>query len=309
MIIRNGNLHLEIQQSRKNPVGLLRTSFYDKGKTKHTQHGRITGCSLEQLTILQHAFREKVVCVDAPEAFQVLKSKEYGASFALYQVVKQTGLDRMIYSRSEPWVNTILAMIVGRVVYAGSKLSLCHQENNTSLWEVCGVKGPIQVDTCYQAMDRLLERQKSIQKKLARKHLTGGQLVLYDITSSYMEGEYAQNTLVDFGNNRNGKRGHEQIVIGLICNKEGCPVGVEVYRGSAKDSTTVLDKIQEIKHLYGIQKVIFVGDRGMLTKHTLGALKEGNDFSTITALTRADINQLLEQETSQLGLFDAFHSV
>jgi len=102
--------------------------------------------------------------------------------------------------------------------------------------------------------------------------------------------------LVEFGYNRDGKKGHEQIVIGLICNKEGCPVGVEVYRGNTKDGTTVVDKIQEIKQFYGIKKVVFVGDRGMVTKHNLEALKDEEGLHTITALTRADINKLLERE-------------
>jgi transposase len=305
MITRGGNLHLEIQSPRKNPVGLLRTSFYDKGKTKHTQHGRITGCTLEQLKILQHAFRENVVPVDSPQAFQIIQSKEYGASFSILQVIKKTGLDKAIYSRPEPWVNSILVMIIGRILYAGSKLSLCHQQNNTSLWELCGIQENIDVDKhCYQPMDWLLKRQKLIQKKLAQKHLIGNQLVLYDITSSYLEGEYDQSELVGFGYNRDGKKGHEQIVIGLICNKDGCPVGVEVFPGNTKDSSTVQDKIQEIKEFYGIGKVIFVGDRGMATKHNLEALKEEKDLYTITALTRMEINDLLERNVIQPELFD-----
>ena len=305
MITRDGNLHLEIQSSRKNPVGLLRTSFYENGKTKHTQHGRITGCTLAQLKLLQKAFREKVVPVDSPQAFQIIQSKEYGASFSILEVIKKTGLDKIIYSRSEPWVNSILAMIVGRVVYAGSKLSLVHQADNTSLWELCGIQGAVNVEKhCYVPMDKLLKRQNLIQKKLAKKHLIGNQLVLYDITSSYLEGEYNESELVKFGYNRDGKKGHEQIVIGLICNGEGWPVGVEVFQGNTKDSTTVINKIKEIKNFYGIEKLVFVGDRGMVTKHNLEALKEEKTLSTITALTRMEINDLLERNVIQPELFD-----
>lgn len=314
MKTQNGTLHLEIQTSRKSPVGLLRTSLYKDGKTVHTQHGRITGCNLNQLQLLQAAFRENVIPADAPEALQILHSKEYGGSFALLQMIKKTGLDKAISSRSEPWVAAVLAMIVGRILYAGSKLSLCHQQENSSLWEVCGIKGKIDVERhCYFPLDELLSRQKNIQKKLARKHLGENQLVLYDITSSYLEGEYAQSELVEFGYNRDGKKGHEQIVIGLLCNKEGCPVGVEVFRGNTKDSTTVIDKINEIKEIYGIQKIIFVGDRGMVTKHNLEALQEREDLSpdlfTITALTRAEINHLIDDKTIQPELFDEFNIV
>ena len=138
----HGNLHLEIQTSRKSPVGILRTSFRENGKMKHTQHGRITGCSLQQLKILQLAFREQVVPWDDPQAFNILHSREYGASFAILTLAKQLGLHRVLYSRGEPWVNSVLAMIVGRLVYAGSKLSLCNHAANTCLWELCGIEDP-----------------------------------------------------------------------------------------------------------------------------------------------------------------------
>ena len=113
----HGNLHLEIQTSRKSPVGILRTSFRENGKMKHTQHGRITGCSLEQLKILQLAFRERVVPVDDPQAFKILSSREYGASYAILAIAKQLGLHQALYSRPELWVNSALAMIVGRLVW------------------------------------------------------------------------------------------------------------------------------------------------------------------------------------------------
>ena len=239
MKTKNGNLHLEIQTSRKSAVGILRTSYYDDGRVNHTQHGRITGCTQEQLKILQKAFREQVIPADDTNAFKILQSKEYGASFAILEVIKQTGLDKAIFSKKETWVNSILAMIIGRLVYAGSKLSLSHMAGNSCLWELCGIS-KVDVDNhCYEPLDALLDRQEAIQKKLAKKHLTDGSLVLYDITSSYLEGEYSESNLVSFGYNRDGKKSHEQIVIGLICNNEGCPVGVEVFKGNTKDSTTI----------------------------------------------------------------------
>jgi transposase len=304
MKTQNGNLHLEIQSSRKNPVGLLRTSFYEAGKVKHTQHGRITGCSLSQLKLLQMAFREKVIAADDPQAFQILQSKEYGASLAILDIIKRTGLDNIIYSRKEDWVRSVLAMIIGRIIYAGSKLSLSHLGDLTCLWELCGIDGKVDVDKhCYLPMDKLLSRQEAIQKKLAAKHLSDGKLVLYDITSSYLEGEYNDSKIVDFGYNRDGKKGHQQIVIGLICNSAGCPVGVEVFSGNTKDGTTVTKKIDEIKKSYGISEAVFVGDRGMITRHNLEYAGE-NGVRTITALNRTAINKLLEDKIIQPGLFD-----
>jgi hypothetical protein len=301
----HGNLHLEIQTSRKSPVGIVRTTFREDGKMRHTQHGRITGCSLEQLKLLQLAFRERVVPVDDPQAFRMLDSREHGASYAVLAIAKQVGLHRVLYSRPQPWVNSALAMIVGRLVYAGSKLALCNHQPNTCLWELCGIAEPPDVDVhCYAPMDQLLQRQTAIQRRLARRHLNAGHLVLYDITSVYFEGDYQDSELVTFGYNRDGKQGHEQVVVGLICTAQGCPVGVEVYAGNTKDDTTVIDKVHEIKADYGIEKVVFVGDRGMLTHSKIEALKDEQDLQTISALTHGEMMALLKRKVIALDLFD-----
>ena len=276
-------------------MGILRTSFRENGKMKHTQHGRITGCTLQQLKLLQRAFREQVIPRDDPEAFKILHSREYGASYSILALAKQLGLPQALYSRREPWVNSLLAMIVGRLVYAASKLSLCHHAPNTCLWELCGIEGLPDVEShCYAPMDNLLQRQGVIQKKLAQRHLNGGHVVLYDITSVYFEGEYNASELVKFGYNRDGKKGHEQVVVGLMCNAQGCPVGVEVYAGNTKDETTVIDKVHEIKRDYGIEKVIFVGDRGMITQSNIEALKKEEDLHMIGALTHREMRSLLQ---------------
>ena len=176
-------LHLEIQRHRGNPVGLIRSSYRQNGKVKHSTHGRISGLSLEQLKLLQAAFRGDVVPKGSAEDFQIRASKEYGASYALLELAKELGLDRALYSRKEAWVKDCLAMIVGRILYAGSKLALSNQWKNTALWELSGVEGKVDVDLhCYLPMDRLLERQSAIQRTLATRHLQDGHLVLYDIT-------------------------------------------------------------------------------------------------------------------------------
>ena len=300
-----GNLHLEIQTSRKSPVGILRTSCRDHGQMRHTQHGRIPGCTLEQLKLLQLAFRERVVPVDDPQAFQILNSREYGASHAILAIAKQLGLQRMLYSRAAPWVSSALAMIVGRLVYAGSKLALCNHHPNTCLWELCGIAEIPEVEAhCYEPMDRLLQRQRAIQKALAGRHLRNGHVILYDITSVYFEGDYKDSDLVTFGYNRDGKKSREQVVVGLICNDHGCPVGVEVYAGNTKDETTVIDKVHEIKACYGIEKIIFVGDRGMVTRSNIDALKDAADLQTIGALTHGEMMTLLKNKVVRLDLFD-----
>jgi transposase len=286
-------------------VGLIRCSFRLEGKVKHSTHGRITGLPLAKLKLLQAAFRGEVVPKGAPEELQIRNSKEYGASSALLALAGELGLERDLYSRRERWVSDCMAMIVGRLVYAGSKLALSNQWKNTALWELCGVEGAVDVEEhCYAAMDRLLERQEAIQRALAARHLKEGHLVLYDITSSYFEGEYKESDLVTFGYNRDGKRGHEQMVIALLCSAEGCPVGVEVFAGNTQDASTVPGKIAQLQSQYGLKEIIFVGDRGMITRAVGEKIKGTDGLHTISALTHRQIVELLERKVIQPELFD-----
>ena len=294
--------HLEIQTHRKNPYGLLRSSYRQGGKTLHNTMCRIVGLPLGQLRAMQAALQGKTI---AKEDFKITSSREYGASFACAALMKELGLHTAIFSRpAEEWVRSCMAMIAGRLVYAGSKLSLSNCGSHSALWEVCGIDGDIDVNVhCYDAMDRLLERQGAIQKKLAKKHLADGALVLYDITSCYMEGEYGDSELVDFGYNRDRKRGHEQIVISLLCASDGCPVAVEVLKGNTKDETTVVDKIKEINNKFGIKKIVFVGDRGMVTQAKYKQI-DHKLVKVVSAINHGAIKKLRDEEVVQMGMFD-----
>ena len=194
---------------------------------------------MKQLVQIQAALQGNVVL---KKDFIVKNSNEYGASYAFLQLAKDLGLDKMVYSRpSETWVQDCLAMIIGKVIYSGSKLSLTRVLSDSCLWNICGIDDKtIDVNAhCYQSIDKLFEWQDAIQRKLAAKHLNDNGIILYDITCSYFEGEYEESKIVDYGYNRDKKKGHEQIVIGLICSCEGCPIAVEVFRGNTKDESTV----------------------------------------------------------------------
>jgi len=302
---KNRPVHLEIQGHRKNYYGLIRSSYRQDGKVKHSKHGRLSGMSKSRLMLVQAALRGDVVPKDSCEAMKSVESKEYGASCAVLAVARDIGLDKAIYSRREQWADDIMAMVAGRIVYAGSKLALSHQWKNTSLWELCGVSGPVDVDVhCYDALDRLLSRQKAIENALAAKYLGSGRLVLYDITSSYFEGEYNDSDIVYFGYNRDGKRGHEQMVIGLVCNEAGCPVGVEVFPGNTQDASTVPEKIRQIQEQYGVKELLFVGDRGMVTQANAEKLKDTEGLRMISALTHKQIVDLLARKVITPELFD-----
>ena len=294
----------------------MRTTFRDPtdGKVKHEQHGRLTGLPLVTLLNVQAALRDDVLPKDHPDAFKILSSKEYGASAALLALAKDIGLDRALYSKpSQPWVRDTLAMIVGRILYQGSKLSLSHQWKNSALWELCGTEGPVDVDEhCYAPLDRLLERQPAIQQTLAKTHLHNGCIVLYDITSTYFEGQYEESEIVQFGYNRDGKRGHEQIVIGLLTSAEGCPVAVEVFPGNTQDASTVEGKVKELRGKYGVSEIVLVGDRGMITasnEEKLAALPEAEGLKIISALTHRQMVDLLASTDHQPELFDDKHIV
>lgn len=296
-------IHTDRRRKKAYAYGLFRETFRQNGRVRHRTRGRVTGLSPQQLVSLRDFVRHG--CPRSGEvACEVLASKEWGASHAVLATAQALGLPKLIYSRSEAWVKYGLAMIVGRVVYQGSKLSLTNLWKDTALWSLCGLgKDRPDVNECYEAMDRLLERQPAIQKALAKRHLKNGCLVLYDVTSSYFEGEYRGSELVDFGYNRDGKKKHRQIVMGLMTDGRGCPVGVSVYRGNTADQTTLADRVKELKETYGLGEVILAGDRGMLTTARLSDLTEAG-MRSVTALTHPQILKLVQRNVIDASLFD-----
>ncbi len=297
---------IHTDRRRKTPYhyGLFRESYRDEdGQVRHRTRGKVMGLPLEKLKALREFVRAGMPDVSGVEK-STRSSREYGASGALWELALELGLDKMLYSRREEWVRYILAMIIGRVVWQGSKLSLVNLWKDTCLWDLMGLGGPRpDVDACYTAMDELLFRQGAIEKKLAKGRLTDGCVVLYDITRAYMEGDYDGSGLVDFGYAPAGKRGHKQVLVGLLTDREGCPVGVRVYRGNTSDQKTVSGWIETLKGDYELSQVIFVGDRGMLTKSRLTEVGQAG-LQTVTALRHGQIMTLLKRGVIQMGLFD-----
>ena len=183
MKMKSGSVHFEIMPGTTKPSGYIRNSYREDGKVKHQTLARINGLPLAQLQRMKAAFDGKTVSC---EDIVLTDGREYGASALLFNLAKKIGLDKIIYSRNDQWVRDALAMIIGRVVYQGSKLALSRTREISCLWEICGInEEKIDVDKhCYDAMDELLARQQLIQKKLAAKHLTTGSVILYDITST-----------------------------------------------------------------------------------------------------------------------------
>jgi transposase len=194
-----------------------------------------------------------------------------------------------------------LALICGRVLCPQSKLASSRALGRSTLAAELGVEGADQ-DDLYAAMDWLVERQRRIEDRLARRHLKDGELVLYDVSSSYFEGHSCP--LAALGYSRDGRRGTPQIIYGLLCDQRGRPIAVEVFEGSLHDDKTVPSQIEKLKTRFGLSEVVFVADRGMSTKANIETLKNTEGIGFITALKAPQVKRLVATGDLQLSLFD-----
>ena len=180
---------------------LIRESYKENGKVKHRTIANISKLSEAHICQIKTLLsgRGKIL---AEEEIQIKNSREYGASAAFLTLARQLKLDKLIYSKKEIWREDLMALIIGRIVFQGSKLHLSNIYKDSALWELCGHSENVKIDVnkhCYKPMDKLLKRQALIQKKLAKRHLKDGCLILYDITNTWLEGEYTTSKLIDYG--------------------------------------------------------------------------------------------------------------
>ena len=244
--------------------------------------------------------------VPVGEAFKIIRSLPHGHVAAVLGTLRRVGLDKVIFSIPEKRKQLVLAMIVARIVDPSSKLATARgvgrETASSSLGQVLEIETADEEDL-YGAMDWLLRRQVAIEKKLAKRHLSDATLVLYDVTSTYFEGRSCP--LAQFGHNRDGKKGKLQIVIGLLCNPQGCPIAVEVFEGNKGDPKTLGSQIEKVRGRFGLKRVVFVGDRGMLTDARITEeVKPVEGLDWITALRAPAIKGLVQQGVLQPSLFD-----
>ena len=284
---------------------LLRRSYRDGKKVKHETVGNVSHLPMHVIDLIRRALKgESFVC--AEESFECVRSLPHGHVVAVLGTLKKLGLDKIIASRRSRMRDLVMAMIVARIIDPRSKLAiargLSEQTAFSTLGEVLSVVSASE-DELYAAMDWLLPRQNKIEEQLARRHLADGTLVLYDVTSSYFEGRTCP--LAKLGHNRDGKKGKLQIVIGLLCSREGRPVAVEVFDGNTGDPTTVVPQIEKIRERFGLTRVVLVGDRGMITSARIRedlATVEG--LGWITAIRAPAIRTLLRKGAVERSLFD-----
>jgi len=240
------------------------------------------------------------------DGFEILRSLPHGHVAAVLGTLRAIGLDAMLSSRPCRERSLVVAMIVARVIDPRSKLATARglQEETafSSLALELELGQPLEREL-YAALDWLHDRQCHIEDKLAKKHLKDGSLILYDVSSSFYTGTHC--SLAKFGHNRDGKNGYPQIVYGLLCNAEGCPVAVEVFEGNTGDPKTLASQIEKVRQRFGISRVIIVGDRGMITsKRIEDNLRGVEGLDWITALRADNIKKLAQQGVIQLSLFD-----
>jgi hypothetical protein len=282
------------------PAVLLREGWREGKKVRKRTIANLTDWPAEKVAALRRVLKgERLVA--AQDTFSIERSLPHGHVAALLAMVRRLGLDRLLAAKPCRERDLVLAMILERLIHPASKLATTRLWHSTSLAQELAV-ADADVDELYGAMDWLRGRQARIEQALARRHLSAGQPVFYDVTSSYYEGRTCP--LIRFGHNRDGKKGKAQLVYGVLTGAGGRPVAVEVYPGNTGDPATVTDQLAKLKARFGLARVVLVGDRGLLTETQIERLREHPQLGWIAALRSAAIRQLVAHQHLQLSLFD-----
>ena len=292
--------------SNSPPAVLLRESYRQGKKIRKRTLANLSKWPAHLVEALRVLLRGGTAIDSLNDAFECVRSRPHGHVAAVLGTLRRIGLERMLASAPTRARALVVAMLVARVLHPRSKLATARELNTETLAYTLGEQLGLEhadEDELYGAMDWLLERQSAIEGKLARRHLEQGALVLYDLTSTYFEGRSCP--LAKLGHSRDGKRGTLQIVFGLLCNREGCPVAVEVFEGNTADPNTLGLQVEKLRERFRLSRVVLVGDRGMLTAARIREELQGlSGLDWITALRAPAIRQLVDSGALQLSLFD-----
>jgi len=279
---------------------LVRRSFREGGRVRHETIANVSRLPAAAIEALTRALRGEAL-MGAGDAFGIERSLPAGHVECVLAAAGRLGLARLLDRSPSRERDLCLAMVCQRVISAGSKLATTRLFAQSTLASELGVEGADE-DELYAAMDWLGERQGRIEDRLAARHLKGATLVLYDLSSSYFEGRHCP--LAALGYSRDGKRGTLQVTYGLLCDPDGRPVAVEVFEGNTIDSQTVPAQIEKLKGRFGLEAVIVVCDRGMVTKANIATIDETDGIGWITALKAPQVKRLVARGDLQLSLFD-----
>lgn len=294
-------MHIDVVPNRDSrPAYLLRESFREGKRVRKRTLANLSSLSEAQILVIRAVLRGESVHPVA-SMFEAIASRAHGQVQALRVAMRRLGFESLIATRPSRQRDLVCAMIAARVLAPHTKLATTRWWHTSTLAEEFGVTDADE-DELYGAMDWLLSRQGGIEKKLAARHLRAGGLVLYDLSSSYFEG--ACCPLAKIGYSRDGKKNKLQVNYGLLTDPRGCPVSVSVYEGNTADSETLLPQVKRVREAFGIDTVVIVGDRGMISHKSIEELRELEAVSWITALKSVQIHRLLDEGSLQLGLFD-----
>ena len=299
-------MYIEAVPNRNSPPAiLLRESYRQEGKVRKRTLCNLSGWLPAHVEGLRGVLKGGTVIPAEHDAFTLTRSLPHGHVAAALGTARKIGLDRLLGPDGDRCRDLVLALLTGRILDPVSKLAaartLSPATASSSLGEALGL-GEVSDAELYAALDWLLERQAAIETALAGRHLQNGTLVLYDVSSSYLEGRCCP--LAKRGYSRDGKRGSLQIVYGLLCAPDGCPVAIEVFEGNTGDPTTLAPQIDKLKQRFGLEHVVLVGDRGMITEARISEDIKTAGLDWITALRGPAIKELLNSGTLQLTLFD-----
>jgi transposase len=294
MAARGGAVHVatttRVYKGKTYVTHLLRRSIRKGNTVTHETLGNLSHLPDHVIDLIKRSLKGETF-VPAAAAFTITRSLPHGHVEAVLKMIRKLGLDEIIAAEPSRRRHLVVAMIAERLLFPSSKLANTRHWLDTTLAEELNVADATE-DQLYDAMDWLLERQSAIEKKLARRHLSDGALVLYDVTSSYYEGKTCP--LARFGHDRDGKTGLPIIVYGALTDADGRPVAVHVYPGNTGDPKTVPDQVEALTRRFGLSRVVLVGDRGMLTQTQIDVLKKHPGLGWISALRSGSIRRLLD---------------
>lgn len=294
-------MYIESIPNRNSPPAILLRETWREGQKIHKRTlANLSHWPAEKIQALRRLLRDEPLVV-AKGAFCIERSFPHGHVEAILGTIRKLGLEGLLSSRHCRERDLVIAMIAERLIHPCSKLATTRLWHTTTLAEELGL-GDADEDDLYGALDWLLARQDRIERKLASRHLSEGSLVLYDVTSSYYEGRSCP--LAQYGHDRDGKRGRPIIVYGLLTDGEGRPVAVEAYPGNTGDPSTVLGQAEKLRGRFGLNRLVLVGDRGMLTETQIEKLRAYSGLGWISALRSSAIRNLVAEGCLQMSLFD-----
>lgn len=299
-------MYIESVPNRNSPPAiLLRESYRENGKVRKRTLCNLSDWPTAHVEGLRGVLKGGTVIAPDRDAFTVTRSLPHGHAALAVGMARKIDLDNILGPAGNHCRDLVLAMIVARIIEPGSKLATARALSPATATSSLGTileLGEVDEDELYTALDWLRERQPAIETALAKRHLKNGTLVLYDVSSSYMEGHCC--SLAHRGYSRDGRKGTLQIVYGLLCAPDGCPVAIEVFEGNTGDPMTLAAQVQKLKSRFGLDHVVLVGDRGMITQARLTEDVKPAGLDWITALRAPAIKDLVKGGALQLSLFD-----